>query len=114
MTAGIFNPEVAWDLCNAYHLTREGAHVMCDDVVSHPHGVSDAYVSPDPTACFVIFASERENPVTRCSSSGSRRWSQPNPRTRKFVALMRKTAQDGRLLRAVGESAPASSARMTS
>jgi len=66
---------------------------MCDDVVSHPHGVSDAYVI-DPTAC-LLYCERTGDPVTLFLKR-SRRWSQRSG-TRKFVALMRKTAQDGRL-----------------
>jgi predicted O-methyltransferase YrrM len=44
---GHLYPEVAWDLCNAYHLCTSGGHVLCDDVIPLKKLYRDRYVSTE-------------------------------------------------------------------
>lgn len=44
---GHLYPEVAWDLCSAYHLCREGGQVLCDDVIPLKTLYKDRYVSTE-------------------------------------------------------------------
>lgn len=44
---GHLYPEIAWDLCNAFHLSRPGAWIVCDDVLSEVASYRDEYVSTD-------------------------------------------------------------------
>jgi predicted O-methyltransferase YrrM len=91
---GHLYPEIAWDLCNAYHLLGNGGYLMCDDVLMDPKGVRDDYVSPDshnvlqyicvrtgdPLQLFL----KRESPVESA-----------DPHTRKYVALLQKKHPGG-------------------
>jgi hypothetical protein len=86
---GHLYPEVAWDICNCYHLCKPGGWLMCDDVIIEKDGLRNDYVSPDShhvleylaarTNEEVIYFLKRENPV-----------SSANPKRRKYVALIRK------------------------
>ncbi|MDI1270383.1 MAG: class I SAM-dependent methyltransferase [Polaromonas sp.] len=44
---GHLYPEVAWDLCSAYHLCASGGHVLCDDVIPLKKLYRDRYVSTE-------------------------------------------------------------------
>lgn len=44
---GHLYPEVAWDLCNAYYLCRNGGAVLCDDVIPLNVLYKDRYVSTE-------------------------------------------------------------------
>lgn len=44
---GHLYPEVAWDLCSAYHLCSAGGHVLCDDVIPLKTLYKDRYVSTE-------------------------------------------------------------------
>ncbi len=86
---GHLYPEVAWDLCNAYHLVRPSGVLMCDDVIRNPHGVRDAYVSPDSHAVLKYITERTNESLYLFLKRESAEWS-ANPRERKFVALLRK------------------------
>jgi predicted O-methyltransferase YrrM len=44
---GHLYPEVAWDLCSAYHLCRDDGQVLCDDVIPLKKFYKDRYVSTE-------------------------------------------------------------------
>ncbi len=88
---GHLYPEVAWDLCNAYHFCRPGGIVMCDDVFLHPKGGDGVYGNADSFNAIRYIAArapmtvryflKRENPV----------WSS-DARDRKYVAVLQKAS----------------------
>lgn len=87
--AGHRYPEVGWDICHAHHLACPGGIIMCDDVLTSPDAIDDAYVSRD-TFKLLSFITERVNSrVTYFLKRRSPAWSGWR-RRRKFVAVMRK------------------------
>lgn len=88
-------PEIAWDMCNAYHRVRAGGIMMCDDIIVNPNGRRDDYVSPDAhrvlryvterTHDHLDFYLKRQSPV----------WS-ADPHERKYVAMLHKDG-DGKI-----------------
>lgn len=86
---GHLYPEVAWDICNAYHLCKLGGWIMCDDVIIDKNGQRNEYVSPDSyevleyirarTGEEVTYFLKKEHPMRSA-----------DPRKRKYVALMKK------------------------
>lgn len=44
--AGHHYPEIAWDICNAYHLCRPGGTVLCDDLIPKDIQYHSTHVSP--------------------------------------------------------------------
>jgi predicted O-methyltransferase YrrM len=86
---GHLYPEIAWDLCNAYHLVRDGGYVMCDDVMNNPESYSDGYVSPDSERVLRYLCERTRDSLTLFLKRDSARES-ADPRTRKFVALLKK------------------------
>ena len=82
-------PEVAWDICNAYRFCSPGGFIMVDDVITHPRGFRDAYVSPDSYQVLEYAAARTRGTLTYFLKRNSARWSAV-PRRRKFVALLKK------------------------
>lgn len=88
MDGGHLYPEVAWDMCNAWHMCRPGGMILCDDVYTDPKG-GDGYASSvgldvinylaQRTPVDVTHFIKRENPV----------WS-ADKRQRKYVSVLRK------------------------
>ena len=86
---GHLYPEIAWDICNAYHLANKGGYIMCDDVITHSNGFRNEYVSPDSyivleyirerTGEDITYFLKREAPAASA-----------DPKKRKYVALMRR------------------------
>ena len=93
---GHLYPEVAWDLCNAYHLAAPGGYIMCDDVVADPRGWSDSYVSPDSHNVLRYICTRTNEPLALFLKRESPLES-ADPRTRKFVALLHKMGPAVRL-----------------
>ncbi|MCX7184835.1 MAG: class I SAM-dependent methyltransferase [Nitrosospira sp.] len=88
---GHLYPEVAWDICNAYHFCSPGGFIMVDDVITHHRGFRDAYVSPDSHQVLEYVATRTHETPIYFLKRNSTQWS-AIPRRRKFVALLRKTA----------------------
>jgi len=44
---GHLYPDIAWDLCNAYHLLNEGGMLLCDDVIMVDKKYKTRYVSTE-------------------------------------------------------------------
>lgn len=88
MDAGHLYPEVAWDMCNSWHLCKAGGRILCDDIYFHPHS-NDSYASKvghdvieyliARTGAHVCYFLKRENPE----------WS-ALAQKRKYVAVLRK------------------------
>ncbi len=82
-------PEIAWDMCNAYHMCRPGGIMMCDDVITDPRGCDALYTSTateeviryiqSRASLSMLYFLKRENPL----------WS-ADPIHRKFIAFLRK------------------------
>jgi predicted O-methyltransferase YrrM len=60
--AGHRFPDVAWDLCNAFHLVRPGGIVMVDDVTMDP-AVSGANLGPDTDITLRYIAQRIGDPI---------------------------------------------------
>jgi predicted O-methyltransferase YrrM len=91
---GHLYPEIAWDICNAYHLCNTGGWIMCDDVIPSGKGFRNEYVSTDSS--FVLdYVSRRtgEKVVFFMKREGAE-WS-ANPNKRKYVALMHRDREWG-------------------
>ncbi|MDN5853632.1 MAG: class I SAM-dependent methyltransferase [Actinomycetia bacterium] len=90
MDGGHLYPEVAWDMCNAWHMCRPGGMVLCDDVYTDPKG-GNAYASAagldvinylaTRTPVEVIHFIKRENPT----------WA-ADTRQCKYVSMLHKPA----------------------
>lgn len=88
---GHLYPEIAWDICNAYSLCTAGGFIMIDDVIVHPRGFRDSYVSPDSHQVLEYVAARARKAPTYFLKRADARWSAV-PRRRKYVALLRKSA----------------------
>ncbi len=82
-------PEVAWDVCNSYHMLADGGILMCDDVILHPDGMSDGYVSPDSYRVLEYIRERTRDDLWFFLKRDSPEWS-ADPKKRKYVAVMRK------------------------
>lgn len=89
---GHLYPEVAWDICNAYSLCAPGGYIMVDDVITHPRGFRDAYVSPDSHRVLEYVVARTHEALAYFLKRNGARWSAV-PRRRKYVALLRKSAR---------------------
>jgi predicted O-methyltransferase YrrM len=87
---GHLYPEIAWDICNAYHRVRKGGFLMCDDIIVHPRGVRDAYVSPDAHQVLQYLVTRTSDHLELYLKRLGATWSS-DPRARKYVALLNKT-----------------------
>jgi len=88
---GHLYPEIAWDLCNAYHRVRKGGFLMCDDIIVHPRGIRDAYVSPDAHQVLQYLVARTGDHLELYLKRFSATWSS-DPRARKYVALLTKNS----------------------
>lgn len=86
---GHLYPEVAWDLCNGWNHLNSGGVLMCDDVISHPRGTRDAYVSPDSSSVLNYITVRTGDRCWYFLKRESPEWS-ADPRARKFVAMLVK------------------------
>jgi len=86
---GHLYPEVAWDICNAYHLCNPGGWIMCDDVITDRMGYTVDYVSPDSYEVLEYVRERTGEELTYFLKRENPEWS-ANPRKRKHVAVMKK------------------------
>lgn len=86
---GHLYPEIAWDICNAYHCLKPGGTLMCDDVIPAPDGLRDAYVSPDSHSVLRYVADRSGDVLSLFLKREAPEWS-ADPRQRKFVAMLNK------------------------
>jgi predicted O-methyltransferase YrrM len=87
---GHLYPEVAWDICNAYHLCNPGGWIMCDDVILDRTGETTDYVGPDSREVLEYVRERTGGELTYFLKRESSEWS-ANPRKRKYVAVMKKS-----------------------
>lgn len=86
---GHLYPEVAWDLCSAFHLCRSGGYLMCDDVIPLTSSYKNEYVSTESFKVIEYIQARIPGEVTfflkrRAPNLYTRR------RNRKYVACMKK------------------------
>jgi predicted O-methyltransferase YrrM len=86
---GHLYPDVAWDICNAYHLLEEDGMMLCDDIIPSKKPYNNGYVSTESyevlnyleerIASTVTYFLKRTDPYLYALEH-----------TRKYVALMQK------------------------
>jgi predicted O-methyltransferase YrrM len=86
---GHLYPEIAWDLCNAYHLSSPGGWLLCDDVVIHKKGYRSEVSSPDSCQVLKYIRERSGDEITFFLKREAPVWS-ANPRKRKYIAVFRK------------------------
>ena len=87
---GHLYPEIAWDICNAYHLCIRRGWILCDDVIPHKRGYRSELSSPDSYRVLEYVSRRTGDKVTYFLKRESPIWS-ANPRKRKYVAVLQKT-----------------------
>jgi len=93
---GHLYPEIAWDLCNAYHLCKNGGFILCDDVITNKKGKKTNYVSRDSKIILDYITSRTSDTVDYFLKKEAPRIS-ANPRIRKYVAVLRKDGETNNL-----------------
>lgn len=88
MDGGHLFPEVAWDLCNAWHMCRPGGILMCDDVIPDSRG-KDAYASDESHQVLRYLAARTGQEPVYILKRFNPAWS-ADPVSRKFVAWLEK------------------------
>lgn len=86
---GHLYPEIAWDICNCYHLGADHSIIMIDDVIPDARGLRDGYVSPDSHAVLHYVTCRTKDPVELFLKREATEWS-ADPRRRKYVAVWEK------------------------
>lgn len=87
---GHLYPEVAWDICNAYHRINPDGWLMMDDVMTDPKADGDDYVGPESYQVMEYVRHRADVEVNYFLKRFGPVWS-ANPRQRKFVGLMKRT-----------------------
>lgn len=82
-------PEIAWDICNAYHMCNDGGIIMVDDIIMDKKGYRDSQVSPDGYFVLEYMKMRMDINITYFLKRLDPKWS-ANPNKRKFVALFIK------------------------
>ena len=91
--AGHLYPEVAWDICNAYHLCSHNGFIMADDVIAQHWGPRNPhYGSPDSHQVLKYVVARTHETLTYFLKRNSAEWSAV-PRRRKFVALLKRSSE---------------------
>jgi predicted O-methyltransferase YrrM len=88
--AGHRFPDVAWDLCNAFHLVRPGGIVMADDVTLDP-ALSTSTLGPDTEIVLRYVADRTEAPIYYFLKRRNEAIFL-DPKKKKFVAWCEKPA----------------------
>jgi len=86
---GHLYPEIAWDLCNAYHLCKKNGFILCDDVIINKKGYKTNYVSPDSKVVLDYITNRTNDTIEYYIKKEAPRIS-ANPRKRKYVAVLKK------------------------
>ncbi len=85
-------PEIAWDVCNAYHLTCPGGWLLVDDVMLHPKAYRDLDVGRDTFSVLRYLEGRIPEKITYFLKRESAARS-ANPRRRKHVAVLRRAGR---------------------
>lgn len=91
---GHLYPEIAWDLCNAWHAAAEDGMILCDDIFLDPRAGDGVYGGYDSLEALQYLVARAPIKVTYFLKRENPQWS-ADPKHRKHVALLRK--QPGRL-----------------
>ncbi len=86
---GHLYPEIAWDICNAYHAINDKGYILVDDVIMDLQGYRDDYVSPDSYSVIEYIKQRTNVEVTYFLKRLSPKWSADSSK-RKFVAVLQK------------------------
>lgn len=92
MDGGHLYPEVAWDMCNAWHMCRPGGMIMCDDVFTHPKGGDGVYGNLDAHSVIEYLRTRVDADICYFLKRENPEWS-ADIRNRKFVAKIVKPAE---------------------
>lgn len=82
-------PEIAWDICNAWHMCRPGGIMMFDDIYTHPDGGDGIYGNYDACRTLEYLAARTKSEPLYFPKRHTPAWS-ADARQRKYVALARK------------------------
>lgn len=86
---GHLYPEIAWDLCNAYHLCKKNGYILCDDIIINQKKVRTSYVSNDSYDVIWYIAKRAEIKCGFFLKRMDAKWN-CNSVNRKYVACMKK------------------------
>lgn len=86
---GHLYPEIAWDLCNAWHAAAEDGVILCDDIFLDPQGGDRIYDSPDSGEVLRYIEARTDAELTFFLKRENPHWS-ADPVRRKYVAVLRK------------------------
>lgn len=86
---GHLYPEIAWDLCNAYHLCKNNGYILCDDIIINEKRVRTSYVSNDSYDVIRYIAKRAEIKCGFFLKRMDAKWN-CNPVSRRYVACMKK------------------------
>jgi hypothetical protein len=86
---GHLYPEIAWDLCNAYHLCKKNGYLLCDDIIICDKQISNKYVSNDSYKIIEYLCKRSNNSATFFLKRLSFKYNSSSI-TRKYVACMKK------------------------
>jgi predicted O-methyltransferase YrrM len=82
---GHLYPEIAWDICNAFHLCKDGGYILVDDVLVHPDSPVSSKVS---RASYQVIEYLLQRKQLKHDFFLKRM--ELVPRNRKYVAVMQK------------------------
>ena len=86
---GHLYPEIAWDLCNAYHACRRGGYLLCDDVIISKKPLESKYVSNASFEVINYFSQRSRCDVHFFLKRLGSKWNS-QPINRKYVACIKK------------------------
>lgn len=86
---GHLYPEIAWDVCNSYHLCKQGGLLLYDDIIPNASGYRNGFTSPDSHNVIKYLSNRISSPIFYFLKRNNTSWS-ANPKKRKYVAMMVK------------------------
>ncbi len=86
---GHLYPEVAWDICNAYYLCKEGGMILCDDVIPLRKTLGNKYVSSQSYEVFEYLAQRLPETATFFLKRLSSNWN-CYAMKKRYVACLRR------------------------
>ncbi len=86
---GHLYPEIAWDLCNAYHLCKTDGCILYDDVILSQKPIKDKYVSNDSYKVIEYLCDRSKSSASYFLKRLSPKWNS-KPIDRKHVAFIEK------------------------
>lgn len=86
---GHLYPDVAWDICNAWHLSKKGGYILIDDVIPTKRNHRTKLVSTDSSRV-IDYISERANMHITYFLKRINAESESSKYRRKYVAFLEK------------------------